>query len=218
MAPETASTTDVCPYRASHGALVVRLVQVTPAAKRATPADGTHAKAHARPPARRGPSYKYRTSPPCNDSARTAPRHKSARTAPRRSHAANRRVREDAIRWKHNHMCAHKGKCARTHAPAPRAHAHQCTHSNPYTSIDAATHSRSHAVAHAHRPAYTQTLTHKHMLQTHTDACTHTHTHERTHTNARTCTRTHTCREACLRCAKNRYPAGTPCALSRVPV
>ncbi len=160
------------------------------------------------------PRYKYRTSPPCNDSARTAPRHESARTAPRRSHAANRRVREDAIRWKHNLMCAHKGVRARTHAPAPRAHAHQCTHSNPYTSIDAATHSRSHAVAHAHRPAYTQTLTHKHMLQTHTDACTHTHTRSHTGASSRTRTHTHTPRGGMLEMREEPIPRLVPRARS----
>ncbi len=50
MAP-AASTTDVCPDRAAHGALAVTLVQVTPAANARGPADGAKRK-HARAAAR----------------------------------------------------------------------------------------------------------------------------------------------------------------------
>jgi hypothetical protein len=58
MAPETASITDVCHSRAAHGALVVRHVQVTPAAKRARQPAGRAERNRARGRnARRGPSY-----------------------------------------------------------------------------------------------------------------------------------------------------------------
>jgi hypothetical protein len=43
MAP--AAITDVCPHRAAHGALAVRVVQVTPAANAREPTDDTK-KAH----------------------------------------------------------------------------------------------------------------------------------------------------------------------------
>ncbi len=75
MAP-AASTTDVCPFRAAHPALAVRHVHVTPAAERARQpagrADRNHARARGRN-VRRGPSYKYRKSLPCDGRARTAP-------------------------------------------------------------------------------------------------------------------------------------------------
>ncbi len=48
MAP-AASITDVCRNRASHGALVVGLAQVTPAANAREPTDGTHANKHSPP-------------------------------------------------------------------------------------------------------------------------------------------------------------------------
>jgi hypothetical protein len=72
MAP-AASITDVCQHRAAHGALVVRLVHVPPAAATDDSNTITHENAAARPSPR---SYKYRKVPQEHGRARTAARHK----------------------------------------------------------------------------------------------------------------------------------------------
>ncbi len=66
MARVRASITVECPYRAAHGAVIVRLVQVAPAARPRTHTQSAHAATAS--------SYKYRRSPPCHGRARTHPR------------------------------------------------------------------------------------------------------------------------------------------------
>jgi hypothetical protein len=137
--------------------------------RRGKPADGTNTSTRGRP-RRHGPSYKYRTSPPCRESARTAMR----RTALRRTHVhythtpthtythvEHIRAREDAIQWK----CT---ECTRTCAlTKARVHGRTQTQTNKHTTrttINAAT-------LYIH-------YTHTHS---HTDSDAHTRKHARTH-------------------------------------
>jgi hypothetical protein len=122
--------------------------------------------------ARRGPSYKYRMSPPCHKSARTAPR-RTRMHAHTDTHTSTTHAREDAIRWKCTkctRTCAHKG----TRAPT---RAHTRTRANANTSTNAhkrihftqrRTHTQSHAPAHVH-----YTYTHAHA-QTRAQTCRET--------------------------------------------
>jgi hypothetical protein len=128
MVPETASTTDVCPARAAHGALAVRLVHVTPAAERARARPvAANATAHAAADARRGPSYKYQKSPPCDGRARTAPLATHARNCnPMESHNYTH-MRSQRHAYTHAHT-ARAQMDTNTHMSTRSLHAHaQCT-------------------------------------------------------------------------------------------
>ncbi len=145
MAPETASTTDVCPFRAAHGALAVRHVHVTPAAERArhlTPVAPNRNSARAAADARRGPSYKYRKPPPCDG---------RARTAPRRTHALATNTRGIAIRWKLTN-------------PHVRSHWHAYPHGHARTQIHVRAHPNEHKHTNEHMRKRTRSL--------HAHACT----------------------------------------------
>jgi hypothetical protein len=92
MAP-AASTTDVCPHRAAHGAFAVRRVQVIPAADARAPGRWHRTQPRARGrKARRGPSYLYRKSPPCDGRAR--------------SDAAHAHAESESDENAHTHACA----------------------------------------------------------------------------------------------------------------
>ena len=128
MAP-AASTTDVCPSRAPHGALAVRHVHVTPAAERARQPAGRAERNRARGRnARRGPSYKYRKPPPGDG---------RARTAPRRTHTFATHARGIAIRWNRTN-------------PHMRSQRHAYTHGHARAQMDTNTHMSTRANAHAH--------------------------------------------------------------------
>jgi hypothetical protein len=89
MAP-AASTTVECPYRAAHGAVIVRLVHDAPVTRPRTHTQSAHAAACA-------PIYKYRRSPPCHGRARTHAHthfHARARTHAR-THSNARTVEDD---------------------------------------------------------------------------------------------------------------------------
>jgi hypothetical protein len=180
MAP-AASTTDVCPSRARHGALLVRFVHVTPATNARHKPIAPNANTRARPHGRSGPNYKQRKSPPCHECARTAPQRTLALATHTR--ASNTRVREDALRWKctsthtcaltkargHGHTHTHPG---RTHTNA-RTHTNEHTHA--HTTIDAATHTRAcRRRRTAHVRMRTETDPHARM-QTHTHTDPHRH-------------------------------------------
>ncbi len=186
MAP-AASTTDVWQCRAAHGALVVRLVHVTPAAERARHLKpiAPNATAHARPPGARRAELLYRTSPPC---------HHSAHTAPRRAHTV---VPQTHSTPTHARRCFAEGT-AKPHK-VPRTHTNACAQTQRHTHEP--THAPQWQLQHTH--ARTQTRVHsatraREKRRAARHACTHahprtprlTHTHIQTHTRARTRTRT----------------------------
>jgi hypothetical protein len=176
-----ASITDVCPCRAAHCALVVRLVHVTPAAN-AREADRWHRSrnTHAWPSASRRPSYKYRRVP-------AVPRERQ------HSHEARASAR------KHTHTPTHK----QTHSPTRAStHTHTPTHTRCTSACENAFAERSEG-----RRMCTMTRVHKHMrtntqaavptraralthAPTHTHMHTHTHTQRHTQTSIRTRIRT----------------------------
>ncbi len=137
----------MCPSRAAHGALRVRLVQVTPAADAREPGRWHRTQPRTRGRnARRGSSYKYRKSPLCDGRTRTAPgRARTFATHTRRTHTRAK---------------VQSAENARTHAHAltkPRAHRRTRvrTHKHPlhtqmHTHTQPCTHTRSlHANARA---------------------------------------------------------------------
>ena len=87
-----ASITDVCERRAAHGALVVRLVHVTPAATRATRRMAQHRRKRGRPRVV-GRALNTARPPQCQESACTALWHACARKHTRaRKHMQTRAV------------------------------------------------------------------------------------------------------------------------------
>jgi hypothetical protein len=78
MAHVRASITVECPFRAAHGAAIVRLAHVAPAARPRTHTQSAHEATCA-------PIYKYRRSPPCFGRAHTHPRARTCTHA--RTHA-----------------------------------------------------------------------------------------------------------------------------------
>jgi hypothetical protein len=156
MAPAT-SITDVCPSRAAHGALVVRLVHVIPAANAGRPLKPIAPnRKHAR-----GPSYKYRKSPSC---------HKCARTAPGLAHTCvEHTTRARKMQSDGN---------ARTQAHA-RSQRHACTDVRTRTRARACANPSANAhtgIHFTHRRARTHTARHTHTFITRTRRRTHTHT------------------------------------------
>ncbi len=126
MAP-AASITIVWQHRAAHGALVVRLAQLTPAFTRAKPCDGTKRTESSRP-RRQGPSYKYCKPAPCRNRAHTAPRrtrtrlvHACTQTYTRTRAHTHSRAKKLADRRARHHARAHTKARMRRHA---RAYAH----------------------------------------------------------------------------------------------
>ncbi len=173
----------MCPYRAAHCALVVRLVHVTPAAdahiNRPIAPNRNHAHAAAR---RRGPGYNYRRSPPC---------HGSGRAAPRRSHAFATHTRAANTR---THACA------KTQSDGD-ARAHPHARSQRQTCKDTRVHTRC-----VRTPMHTLKPIHQHRrCNTLTFTCSRTRAHAvapaRAHPRVG---------EACMRYAMNRYHAWYP--------
>ncbi len=169
MAP-AASTTDVCPSRPAHGALVVRLIHVTPAAERARHLKpiAPNATAHARPPGAAGRAI---------NTAR--PRRASTAPAQRRgahTQSCRTRTRNTCAKM----LCRWNGKT--TQSPAhthKRARAQRNTHeTRTRTTMEAATHTRAKRQATRHERTHTHT-------DARTHPCTHRRTDARTHTHAR---------------------------------
>jgi hypothetical protein len=110
MAPEMASITDVNPVRPAHGALVVRLIHVTPAPEPGRWPKRKHACARAAARAA-GRAINTAVCPPCDGRAACS----------REAHAAARRAQAGAPRTHVEH--AHVRKCSRTDVQShKRAH------------------------------------------------------------------------------------------------
>jgi hypothetical protein len=195
MAPETASTTVECPFRAAHCAPVVRLVHVTPAAERARhlkPIELHRNRARAAARRRRSllipPDPAVRPQRPYSAEAYTRSRaaHAHATHArrcfaegtakphkvPRTDTNARARIHNDTL-TKPTHAPPWKLQHARTQT---RAHTQRSSHAQKDRPRDANTHTHHHVHLHAH-PRTTQT---------HTQAHTQTHARTRTRTvNAR---------------------------------
>jgi hypothetical protein len=212
MAP-AASTTDVCPSRPAHGALVVRLVHVTPAANvRATGLWRRPAKTHV-------PLLAELQIPPVAAEPRECPhKRRSVRTHTntRARAPAKMQTDENARTHAQRHVPTHRGTRTKTHMhthtdenPHARTDEHEHT---PDTAKDAALRPCALRRRHTHTHTHTHTNPHTHRLRQ-TDKHKYTPTHARARTPNRTRAqavaraRAHTCRETCMRYKMNRYPA-----------
>ncbi len=183
MAPAL-STTDVCPYRASHPALRVRLLKVLPAAIARDALSRSHrsATAHDRPPPAELFVPPAPTAPTQRRGAHTLSCH--ART---HTHAhARTHMRKDACRWNgqthsHNHTNA-------------RMHSHARKRMRARTRTCARTQTRAHKCAQTRTQTHTSAWTLPHTrarartaprAQTRTDSEARGHSHTRTRTHSR---------------------------------
>jgi hypothetical protein len=165
MAP-AASITDVCNARAAHGAVIVRHLHMAPAAD-ARESTKTHAAVGA--DAGRAIN-KYRTSPPCHESANTDPV----------THTRSIHTYKPPHRPSHTHTHTHSQTLTRTHARThaliyanTRTHAHTHTHERPRTHKNARPHSRTQTHARMHAHART-----RRSSRSRTRTCTHYRTRE----------------------------------------
>jgi hypothetical protein len=103
MARVRASITVECPSRAAHGAAIVRLVQVAPAARPRTHTQSAHAATCA-------PIYKYRRSPPCHGRAHAHTRAHTCTQLHARTHARTHTNTQTHTRTRKHHRTARENK------------------------------------------------------------------------------------------------------------